>query len=294
MDKVLSTVKKGVAAIKKIFSIAFYSVRQRLTSPRVICILVLAFVFVWGILSGIGDLTDTIEARINPLVFTFISNDQIYQFILFLSVVFLYSDAPFINKSQPYVIIRSKRISWALGEIIHVIIFSAVYFFILMFVSVLMLLPNATFSTDGWGIAVNTLVKTNIGDQLDIGLFPSNDVISFYSPLKAFVMCFLLNWMMASFLGLLIFSLNLIFDRVVGPIVGVVIILLDLLTNNTFGFYKFSPLSMSRLSVLDPTGTTTNPSPAYAFAFYCIGIVIFSVCIIASVKRKAIEISSES
>lgn len=296
MDKVLPIAKSIGDVIRKIFIIAMYSVCQRIINPRVICLFILHTVFVWSNLSVIGTFTDMVGVRVNPLLYPFLSSDPVKQLIMFAGIVFLYSDAPFIDKSQPYVIMRSKRTVWGLGQILHVIMFSAFYFFILMCVSVFVVLPNATFATDGWGKVVNTLAQTNAASQINLQFGVSDKVISLYSPFKAFVLCFLLNWGMASFLGLLIFALNLNFGKMIGMAISSTVLLLDLLVINSLphSYLKFSPLSLSRLSVLDPQRISIYPSAAYALCFYVIGIVIFSTCIIASVKRKAIEISSES
>lgn len=285
-----------LSVAKKIFSIALYSVRQRIMNPRVICLFILMLAFIWNDLSVVGKLTDMVGIRINPLVFPFFSSDPVKQLILFASIVFLYSDAPFIDKNQPYVILRSKRIVWALGQVIHIIMFSAVYFSILMVASVLIVLPNATFTTNGWGKVINTLAQTNAGSQIDLQFGVSEKIISLYSPFESFALCFLLNLGMSSFLGLLIFAINLKFGKMIGSVIGGVILFFDLLVLNALPslcFY-FSPLSLSRLSTLDPKGISTYPSVTYAFVFYTIGILIFSAVIVLSIKRKSIEISSES
>lgn len=296
MDKVLSVAKNTGDIISKTFTIAVYSVRQRIVNPRVICLFVLHMVFIWSNLSVIGTFTDMVGVRVNPLLYPFFSSDPVKQLIVFAGIVFLYSDAPFIDKIQPYVVIRCKRNVWVLGQILHVIMFSAFYFLILMGVSVFIVLPNASFATDGWGKVANTLAQTNAASQINLQFDISDKIISLYSPFEAFVICFLLNWGMASFLGLLIFAINLNFGKMIGIAISGAVLLLDLLVINSLphSYFKFSPLSLSRLSILDPQGISIYPGVTYAFSFYSIGIVIFSVYIIASIKRQAIEISSES
>lgn len=92
-------------------------------------------------------------------------------------------------------------------------------------------------------------------------------------------------------MGLLIFAANLRFGKMIGPVLGGMILLYDLLVINTFGisYYKTSPLSMSRLSLVDPKGITAYPNMTYAFIFYGIGIAICSVFIVISVKKQTVE-----
>ncbi len=288
MDKILHKTRQT-------FAIAIYSVKQRLTSPRVICLLVIFGVFVCDNMSFADQAAELMDLRINPLLYPFLASDVVKQLVIFAGVIFLYSDAPFINKSQPYVIIRSKRTVWALGQILHIIIFSAVYFFILMAISFVVVIPHATFSTDGWGRLATILAESNLTSQLDMNFLFPEKIVTAYSPGEAFILTFLLNWALASFFGTLMFALNLNFGKMAGPAISSTLVLMDLLiVNYPFVGFECSPVSMSRLSVLDPLGVSNYPSPTYAFCFYTIGILIFSVIIILSIKRKSIEISSES
>lgn len=233
--------------------------------------------------------------RINPMLFPFLSGCPIPQLILYSGVVFLYADAPFLDKSQPYVIIRSKRTTWAVGQILHVILFSALLFLLLMLFSILIVLPDATLATDGWGKVINTLAQTNIGEKVGLTFYISDKIMSAYSPMKAMVYCFLLNWAMTTFLGLMMFAANLKFGRMMGPVLGGIVLTYDLLVSNTFAisYYYTSPLSLSRLMLVDPRGMTVYPSLTYSFVFFGTGIVIFSLLIISAAKKISIEVSSE-
>ncbi len=281
--------------VKKIISIAVYSVRQRAVEPRVLLLFVLMIAFIWNDLSVIGDFSGMMKIKTNPLIFPFLSSDPVKQLILLSGVVFLFSDAPFINKCQPYVIIRSKRSSWVLGQILYIIMASAIYYLILMCASILILLPNTTFATDGWGKIINTLAQTNAGAQIHLQFGVSEKITAFYSPFTAFGLSFLLNCSIASFLGLLMFVINLKFNRMIGLIVGATVLFFDLLTINMlpYKFYHFSPVTLSRLAILDPIGVSTLPDISYSFIFFGVSIVLLCALLVIGIKNEPIEITSE-
>ena len=280
---------------KKIFSIAFYSIRQRATEPRIITLFILMSVFIWNHISVIGDLTPLTGLKTNPLIFPFFSSDPLNQLILFAGVIFLFADAPFINEGQSYVIIRCNRLSWIMGQIVYIVMASAIYFMILMCVSVIILLPNGTFATNGWGKIVNTLAQTNAGRQINLQFTISEKITSFYTPFEAFGLCFFLNWGCASFLGLTIFILNMKFNRGIGLVFCAMILFFDLLVLNALPiiFYYFSPVSISRLTLLDPLNVLRFPTINYSIIFYSIGSVILSILLIINFKNESIESSSE-
>ena len=281
--------------VKRIFCIAIYSIRQWVTDPRIISLFVLMSMFVWNDFEVIGDLTGRTGIKTNPLIFPFFSSNPVKQLILLAGIVFLFSDAPFINKNQPYIIIRSKRIPWVLGQILYIVMASAIYFLFLMLVSILVLLPHATFATDGWGKIIRTLAQTDVGAQIKLQFGITKEITTFYSPLEAFGLSFLLNWGVACFLGLILFVINLKFNRMLGLVVGGVILSFDLLVTNALppAFYHFSPVSLSRLSVLDPMGVSMFPNLTYPFVFFSVSIVVLSALLVVSIKKISIEITPE-
>lgn len=281
--------------VKKVFCIALYSIRQWINNPRIICLFILMSVFVWNDFEVIGDLTVRTGIKTNPLIFPFFSSDPVKQLILLAGIVFLFSDAPFINKNQPYIIIRSKRIPWVLGQILYIIMASAVYFLFLMLVSIVVLLPYMTFATKEWGKIIQTMAQTDAGIQINLQFGITKEIITFYSPLEAFGLSFLLNWGVACFLGLLLFVINLKLNRMFGLIAGGVILFFDLLVTNMLSpaFYHFSPVSLSRLSVLDPMGVSIFPNRIYSLAFFSMSIVVLSALLVVSIKKTSIKITSE-
>lgn len=283
-----------LARVKKIVNIACFSIRQRIDNPRIICLFVLLTIYIWNNMLAVNDVANSLDMRVNLLIFPFFSSHVIKQLVLYACIVFLFSDAPFINETQPYVIIRSRRTTWALGQILHIILFSGMFFAALMLVSVLVLLPNGSLLTDGWGQVVNTLHYTNIGEQFGLSFSLYGNVLNRYTPFEAFVFCFLLNWCMTSFIGVLIFAVNLIANQVVGPIIAGAVVLLDILVFNSFdGMEYISPLSLSRLSNLDRSGIGKEPSITYAFCFFLTAIAILSAISVILSKKRSMEIMPE-
>lgn len=281
--------------LKKVVNIALYSMRQLVNDLRILSLFVLMGIFVYNDFKAIGMLTGMTGIKTNPLIFPFYSSDPVKKLILLAGILFLFSDAPFINKNQPYVIIRSKRRPWVLGQILYIIMAAAVYFLFLMTVSILALLPDVTFATNGWGKIVNTLAQTNAGAQIHLQFGIQKEITSFYSPFMASALDFLLNWSAACFFGLLLFIMNLKFGRKIGLAVGGVLLFWDLLIINVLPpkFCYLSPVSLSRLSVLDPMGASMYPDLIYPFIFFGACNLILSFILISSIKKIPIEITPQ-
>lgn len=281
--------------VKRIFAIALYSIRQWTTELRILLLFIFMILFLRTDITVIGNFAKEMDVAVNPLVFPFYSSDVVKQLILLSGIIFLFSDAPFIKNSQPYVIIRSKRLSWVSGQIIYIMIASAIYFLIIMGASVITLLPNASFQTDGWGKIINTLAQTNAGALIHLQFAVSEKITTYYSPVTAFFLSFLLNWSVACFIGMLMFLVSLKLHRTLGLLAGAMVLFWDLLVINMlpFRFYYASPVTLSRLSILDPTGTSIFPNVAYSFIFFGSGIVLLAILLMIGIRNESIEITTE-
>ena len=281
--------------VKRIFAIALYSIRQWTAELRILLLFIFMVLFVRGDIAVIGDFAKKMGVDVNPLVFPFYSSDVVKQLIILSGIIFLFSDAPFINNNQPYVIIRSNRLSWVSGKIIYIMMASAVYFLVIMGASVLTLLPNASFQTDGWGKIINTLAQTHAGSLINLQFAVSEKITDYYSPVMAFLLSFFLNWSMACFMGLLIFLISLKFHRMLGLLAGGIVLFWDLLVINMMPvrFYYVSPVTLSRLGMLDPAGTSNYPDLTYPFVFFGIGIVLLAVLLMLGIRNESIEITAE-
>lgn len=282
--------------VKKIFTIAIYSIRQWKADLRILLLFLCMVMFIWNDLSVVSSFASRMDMNTNPVYFPFYSSDIIKQLILLAGIIFLFSNVPFINKNQPYVIIRSKRLFWVLGQILYIIMASGIYYITLIGASIIVLLPNITFATDGWGKIINTLAQTNTGELIKLQFGISEKIVTSYSPFQALGLSFLLNWGMASFMGLLMFAFSLKFNRKIGLFAGSMLLFFDLLVINglPYKFYCLSPVTFSRLAMLDPTGVSMLPKLTYPFIFFGIGIILLSVISVVSIRNKPIKITPET
>ena len=281
--------------VKKVIAIALYSIRQWTAEIRIFLLFTLMIMFIWNDIIVIGRFASMMDMYTNPLVFPFYSSDPVKQLILFSGIIFLFSDAPFINQNQPYVMIRSRRLPWVLGQILYIMIASAVYYLVLMCVSVIVLLPDATFATNGWGKIINTLAQTNAGEQINLPFGIGEKITTFYSPVEAFLLSFLLNWGVAVSIGLLIFLISMKISKMIGLLSAAVVLFLDLLVVNALPVksYYFSPVTLSRLEALDVAGVSAAPNITYALAFLGVCVAFLSALLIISVRKQSIEIMTE-
>lgn len=153
----------------RIFSCCAQNLRKWPSNPRiyVLGLLLIGFLFEW--VRPIADFSSAVHVSVTPWVFPYLSLSQKVLLLIMLGIVLLFCDAPFIDAHQPYVIIRSGKRDWLLGQILYIMVASALYFLFIALISTLLMLPNLTFSSE-WGKIFGTLALTDAGSQFKINL----------------------------------------------------------------------------------------------------------------------------
>ncbi|MBU5485122.1 hypothetical protein KQI86_12330 [Clostridium sp. MSJ-11] len=277
--------------IRKIFLVSINNIRKWATNPRIYVLFILITMFLWSSIRPILSFSKEMGIRVTPWVFPHLASSFVGQLILMLGVVLLFCDAPFIDEGQPYFLIRSGRYTWGMGQVFYIMMGMTIYLLIVNFISILILMPNIFLST-GWGKILGTLAE-NHGESVNEIEYISKKILLSYTPLKAFVLSFILEWCAGTALALLMFVINICLNRAAGATIASLIILLDYAIYSNFPsvkFFYFSPVSLSKLILIDSKGISNYPSNEYAYIFFIITIIVLSIISVLSVRRKDIQV----
>ena len=243
---------------------------------------VIAFVellVLWDVLSPVADFSFDIGYRVNPGLFVFVVGDPLCQLFFMVGIVFLVSNVPFLTTGDLFVLLRLDRATWAAGQIVSLFAISILYSLGLFALFVIVLLPCLTFSTFGWGTVVNTLAQTNAAHELGLSFEVAEMVMSQLDPVQALFCCVFFQAISGMILGCTVLVANELTHSHGGAAAAAFIVLLDLLTTNLLParFFLFSPVSHSRLQILDFLGTSFfYPTPYMAVAYDIVLLIVLS------------------
>lgn len=129
------------------FSIALHNFKKWAVNPRLYILLLIEVLYLHSRLSPVGELCARTGYKVTPYLLPFLLDEGSAVMMLFLGVVLLFCDAPFIEDEQPYIMLRSGRRIWFIGQMLYIVMASVLYFIVLYFISVLVLLPHIEWST---------------------------------------------------------------------------------------------------------------------------------------------------
>ncbi len=238
----------------------------------------------------LAEMTKYYSVPINGFSAAFVFTTTNATFIIFLGVFILFSDLPFKDNQQMFLISRSGKRAWLFSQVFYVIIVSIVYFAFIFVCYCITLFPNIGFSANSWGKIIKTLSVTNIGEKFNVLFKPAPSVLSDFSPLSAFVYSFATAIAISVIIGLVVLLLNLTIKHNFGIIASGAVVFMYMFVHmgGSAVTYYFSPLNWCSIFVADKKGVTYYPDMSWIITVLCIwfSLEIIALFIFGSKKIK--------
>lgn len=192
--------------------------------------------------------------------------------IFTLPLLVLFCNAPFTDRNTLFIISRSGKQKWLLGQLMYIVLSAAAYYGFILLCTVILSLPYAEFTAD-WGKLINTLAYTDTAASMGYYFIevPAY-VLTYFTPLQAIWFTFLLSWLTAILIGMIICSLNIFTGtKYIGTAVSGIIIVFScfVAASGKNGLVRFSPSSWNTLNNIDVGGLTCFPD-----FYYCVTVCI--------------------
>lgn len=115
-------------SVKISLIVAIQNIRKWRTNYRIWILVILTMIFVQCYTKEISTNALAMGMKSSPWLYPFLYTDRYIRILFMLPLIFIYCDAPFIDKNQIYILMRCKRKLWSIGQIIYIFMTSAMYF----------------------------------------------------------------------------------------------------------------------------------------------------------------------
>jgi len=282
--------------LKTAFRISTQNFRKWQTDYRMWIIAVFIITMTLIYVDDLKDVSDYYGFDMSVWIFPFLYT-QFYNKVLFtLPVVLMFCDAPFTDRNQLFIMMRTSRTRWLCGQLLYIILASGFYYLFIFIASVLSTIIHGDFSLE-WGSLITALSYDSalIFEVMEAHFFSfSQVVVDYFTPLLACFYTFVLSWLSAIFLGLVVFVCNLFTDsKVWGIAVCSLLIILTIPARGRYLWDRFSPISWSTLDQVDVGGLTTHPSIVYCLCVYAVLIITLTALIFIFGKKKSLDMKGD-
>lgn len=255
--------------------------------------LMLAVLFVYLYTRGLWSVCDYLQEDMSPWLFPFLLAYRYMNIIFMFPIVFIFCDAPFIDANQPYVMLRTKRSIWSIGQVMYIMLGSFAYVVVLFLSTIIVNIGHLTWDTS-WGnvlgLAGTTNILTVLGENYDtIRFIPK--VILYFTPMQAMFFSALLMWLSFVFTGFVIYVFNVLTNtNIVGVVIASFFVLFTSLADGNPLLTWFSPISWNNLGNIDIGGTSSYPTIDFVLMMYIIMNIVLAVIAVLVGKRQNVEV----
>lgn len=260
----------------KSIRICVQNLRKWLGNSRIYIAFVIVFLFTFIYTKGLWLVADNVGEKLSIYIFPFLTTYRYMKIIYLFPLLLLFCDAPFVDANQQFVMIRSSRLSWGIGQMLYIICGSFFYALFMLLSSIVVNIGHIQMGAS-WGksliLAGTTNICSTLGIQYDTVQI-SSIIVKYYTPAQAMLWSFLFLWMICIILGLIIYDFNILFQsNIVGLFVAGFLILFTAVVDGIQQWIWYSPVSWSSLNNIDVAKTTSLPG-IYFVLFVYIGAIL--------------------
>ena len=259
--------------IKAIVKIAWIEALESIISIKGLAVFLMMLFFVNLELEPVATQAMIYKCKVGWAILPYLHTKVIYTLIFAFSVLYYYSEVPFLSDYSNYQLLRVGRKQWVAIKFMR--IFFGAFLLMLMeaFVSILVIFPNVDFS-NRWGAFWNTF---SLEQGIDLS-FPRNIVI-LYTPVTATLRVFLVGCFIIFLMGMLEFTITLFLDNKYAVIICGLLACGPVLAANSeyANIYYISPVAWIGIVEHSLAYHYTGPRMPYMCVVLLFIIVVLSV-----------------
>lgn len=237
---------------------------------------ILAVAAVYEFTHSLANMAAYYSIPINGFAVSFLFTSLNQTLIIFLGVFIMFSDLPFKDNQQMFMISRSGKRAWIFSQVFYVLVVSLIYFAFIFICFCAVSIPNIGFSTVSWGKIIKTIAATDAAESFGLMFRVPRNVLTDFSPLEAVFFSFGISYAVAIVLGLLSLFFNLTVKRNSGTIIFGALVF-SLMFTHMHGsniMYYLSPINWCSISIVDKKGVSVYPDVSWIITVLCIWLVV--------------------
>ena len=157
--------------IRQIFYIAQSNFRKWHKNPQIILCFLLAFIFCFLLSDKVMQFAwkyDTHLQGMEAFIWTFGDSQSVLAISILL--LFLFSDMPNLSNEVPYLMVRTERKVWMMGQILYLLL-ATFCFMLFILVATVLLSAGRSYPANTWSDTAAILGYSNIGDKIAVPAF---------------------------------------------------------------------------------------------------------------------------
>lgn len=243
------------------------NLKIKMWNIRFFALLMIAVCIMDMYLSTARMASERIGDKINFTMLPFLWDDIYANKILFLLVLFFYSNVPFMERNQLYIVMRTGKERFGRRNVVYILLSSFLLNVSLLVISVAELLSVADFSNE-WTKAARMIALTDAGSEMMFGI--DYGMIKSFSPWGLLGRSFLTGWLVTAVVAMFMYVASLWGKKALAYGIAACVVMLPQFTVQVlemFGPHRktvyFSPAEWVRCSKWASQANQAGPDMVY-------------------------------
>ena len=207
-----------------------------------------------------------------------------------LSAVYLFSNAPYLNRNGMYQMIRQGKYKWLLSQLGSIILSGFSFTAVLFFTGWIRMLPHMDW-TWSWGRMMKTLAVTNAASQLNVTFVLKPSFMQSMEAWQAGLLAFMLDSFVFILIGFLLLAIGLLFNRMTALIFTGILAIVPFVTNSWnlsrhLMINLFSPVSWLQTGLFYTENMTYAEMPPVLWIWGMLAVYLALAVVLALLAAK--------
>lgn len=262
--------------IRKTFTTAGYHLFYTLFHPKFRTAVLLVLTTAYIIIQPYAEIANDFNANVSIGILSFIYSDVLFVTVIFISLLLTFSELPFKNTQQTFLLTRSGRRAWCVSQILYIIAVSITVTTVAILFTMVLLAGHLSFD-DKWDKVIVSAVNNKLPEGYSAMRCVTQEALIVFTPHKAVAWSLLCGTFCSIMFGLIIFAANLASGKNLGILIGSVLISLYWIFRYTDKYFLiwFSPLEWASIDTINWKHISQMPTPEFAVS------TISAICIAA-------------
>ena len=207
-----------------------------------------------------------------------------------LSAVYLFSNAPYLNRNGMYQMIRQGKYKWLLSQLGSIILSGFSFTAVLFFTGWIRMLPHMDW-TWSWGRMMKTLAVTNAASQLNVTFVLKPSFMQSMEAWQAGLLAFMLDSFVFILIGFLLLAIGLLCNRMTALIFTGILAIVPFVTNSWnlsrhLMINLFSPVSWLQTGLFYTENMTYAEMPPVLWIWGMLAVYLALAVVLALLAAK--------
>jgi hypothetical protein len=258
---------------------------ERIWGFRYIATVIIFFFTMDIFMKPIRDYAVMLGEKTESAMLAFLFCNNYFLKMIMLTLVFFYSEVPYMEREEQYYFLRLGRIRFCIRNLVHIALSGSVLSITIWGISFVIMLPCISFENE-WGRVSRTLALTNVSEGVMQYFGIPYKPMEKYLPWQLCGYGILVTALCFTLIGIMMYGFCLLVHKAAAVfLICVVVLLPNIMEQAVMYSVYFSPVSWMRCDMWRYGPDAGKPDLVYVFTAYMLLIAILGIVCLEKSRR---------